>query len=352
MLDLENEVDPVPVTKYEVFDSILQDAKQKVTFNPDVHEHEFRRRQVLNALRQIDDVLADHNVIYPPGDWILTLAEGLQPHTLTEADAKAALAHNHTQKRIDHIKNYKGKTFYYMDCDILSFMYMSIGELIGLDLHLVDCPTHNFVRYAFSETDYIDWETTGPEETTDKLYRMIYPNITSTNIEERVYLATMTPDETLGYFFSLRGARCEKLTPPNYQQAEADYKTAMHLYPQAAGPHNALAWIYVAAPGLWHGLSDMPIELALRAVSIQPHDSEFLDTLATTYAAARDFDKAIMFEQDAIDHFSVEDPAAQGDRAKFQTRLQAFNSHKTYIEIGGDPVNDKPTSGPSTPDQG
>ena len=36
MLDLENEVDPVPSSKYEVFDSILEDAKQKVTFDPEI----------------------------------------------------------------------------------------------------------------------------------------------------------------------------------------------------------------------------------------------------------------------------------------------------------------------------
>ena len=87
-----------------------------------------------------------------------------------------------------------------------------------------------------------------------------------------------------------------------------------------------------------------------RAVSIQPHDSEFLDTLATAYAEGRDFDKAIVFEEDAINHFSVEDPAAQGDRVKFRKRLDAFKNHQTYIEIGGDPVNDKPTTAPSSGD--
>ena len=284
----------------------------------------------------IDDILADHNVIYPPGDWIVTLAEGLQPHKLvSDNDFNAALLHAHTDRRRARIRDHRSEDFYYMDCDILSFMYMATGEIVQLDLKLVAAPQHNFIRYHLDGSEHINWETTVPMETSDSNYMA---HVTAESIRDRVYLSSMTARETIGYFYCLRGDRCEKLQAPKFAQAASDYARSIEMYPQDGGARNQLAWLYVANPGFWSGPKIDALSLALRALSIEPLNGEVLDTLACAYAEAGDFAKAILFEQEAIKLFVPADPASAGDVEQFKVRLKAFQSGQTFLSIGGDPA--------------
>jgi hypothetical protein len=332
MLDLESEVSAVPDSKYELLDQILADAARSIVINPLESTPALPRTKALAVLLEIDRILAEHSVIYPPGDWIDTLGDGLEPHRLSDQDALAAISHAHTDRRKRLIREHQSEVFYYMDCDILSFMYMAIGEVIGFDLKLVETPHHNFVRYLLDEHDYIDWETTWPMETSDAVYSG--PELTSLAVQERAYLATMTASETLGYFYLLRGKRWKDLKPPNLERAAADYRLAMQLYPQSSGPRNSLAWLYLSVPGFSVKKLDV-VQLALRAVSIDPLDGEILDTLACAYAESCDFGKAVLFEREAIEKFRVHDPKSAGDKQEFQTRLQGFLQCKTYLQQAG-----------------
>jgi hypothetical protein len=337
MLDLEAEADVVPDAKYEVLDSILADAKNRLIFDPTERDCAKMRAQVLATLKAIDDVLTDHNVIYPPGDWILTLAEALQPQELTPETARAAMSHAHSEPRRARIRDHQNEKFYYMDCDILCFTYMSIGELVGLQLKFVEVPHHNFIRYHFDGAHYIDWETTAALEFTDDFYRRGFSMWTE---RDRVYLTSMTNDELMGYFYSTRGDRCTRLNPPKFKQAAADFERAIALRPQSPGPRNWLSWIHIAVPDFWHGSKMDAIELALRAVSVEPDCAGYLDTLATAYAEAGDWDKAQSFEKDAIKNFVPADPRYASEPDQYLKRLALFEKHITYIQAGGDPKND------------
>ena len=48
------------------------DVKARVTYDPTLKDPEAQRRQAGQILDVIDDVLTDHNFLYPPGDYDVT----------------------------------------------------------------------------------------------------------------------------------------------------------------------------------------------------------------------------------------------------------------------------------------
>jgi hypothetical protein len=59
-----------------------------------------------------------------------------------------------------HILAHKDEEFYYMDCDVLCFVHMAVGEVAGFELKLADVPAHNFVRCHLDDQTYFNWEMT------------------------------------------------------------------------------------------------------------------------------------------------------------------------------------------------
>ncbi len=49
--------------------------------------------------------------------------------------------------------------FYVVDCDVGSFIYLAIAEVMGYPLHLINIPGHSFVRWEVSGGTGVDYET-------------------------------------------------------------------------------------------------------------------------------------------------------------------------------------------------
>jgi len=310
LLDLEAELEPIPASKYETLDRILADAKKQITVKTDLPDAAAKRAQAVDGLKKIDALLRQSNVIYPPGEWITTMSEALEP-----------VPQN-------------GKTWYRMDCDMQCLTYLSIAQVVGFKLKMVMVPRHNFVRWELGDDgSRVDWETVGAYAIPNAQRRF---GISDINVKEKTYLSSMSDEEILGYMHILRGLRCEKAKPPNYKQATADYTRALELYPRSALARNNLAWMYVSVPEIAKSIPTAKrdsLQLALRAVSINPDDHEFLDTLACVYAEMGDFGKAIHFELEAIEKFTTGDPAKTNESAEFQKRLQGFRDEKTLMQM-------------------
>lgn len=58
-----------------------------------------------------------------------------------------------------------------LDCDLLTIIYLSVGELDGLPLRAVVVPRHTFVRYLLPGGGHLDWETTTGSVEKDSYYR-------------------------------------------------------------------------------------------------------------------------------------------------------------------------------------
>jgi tetratricopeptide (TPR) repeat protein len=126
------------VPDYAVLETLLREARRGIPAAPP-----FDRADALDILNQIAALLHAHHVRI--GDAMLL------SHTLT-AQTNAT------------------PPIYIGDCDTLSFLYLAIGEVLGLPLRLVSLPEHVFVRWEFEDGGYLNWETTANAVWTDADY--------------------------------------------------------------------------------------------------------------------------------------------------------------------------------------
>ena len=113
----------------------------------------------------------------------------------------------------------------------------------------------------------------------------------------------------------------------DWRGAKADFESTVQLEPDQAWAVNDLAWLLATTPD--DSLRDAPraVELANLCCKITNwQNGKMLDTLATAYAAAGDFDKAIEWSQKAISLNDAKD--ADGT----QMRLQLFKERKPFVE--------------------
>ncbi|MDH5181661.1 MAG: tetratricopeptide repeat protein [Gammaproteobacteria bacterium] len=115
----------------------------------------------------------------------------------------------------------------------------------------------------------------------------------------------------------------------NYPHAISDYKYAIVLDPDNGEAQNDLAWIYATATDKRYHNGRLAVQHAKRACEISRYkDISHIDTLAASYARNGEFDKAIKWEQKAIDML-VSNKDMQTSLAK---RLELYRKNKAYVE--------------------
>lgn len=191
VLDIESEAFPVPKEAYQMLDDMLRKA-----------ETEVRRGGVSSQsiLSSISDLLKSKGFEY-------------------KSNEKFGQALSERQ----------------IDCKHSSLLYYSIGEQLGLPLHIVLCPDHAFVRWD-DEHSKLNWETSivweapiANREKSDDFY-IIGSKIHPDSVRDGVYLKNVTKSQALGLFgFGHRGIR--KLGLGNYDDALIDLDHAISLHP-------------------------------------------------------------------------------------------------------------------------
>ena len=86
----------------------------------------------------------------------------------------------------------------------------------------------------------------------------------------------------------------------HYDRAITDFGKALEIEPHHANAHNVLAWILATSPDAGYRDGVKAVELAQKAVAIQPQYYGFWDTLASAYAEAGNFKDAIATQEKAI----------------------------------------------------
>ena len=120
---------------------------------------------VLQLLKTIDLNLVKNNFYICVQ--ILRLSEGLilKPegtYKCTYCDFLQPLRGNY----FDHTK-----LAYHIDCDLGSFLYISVAEALNLPLKFVETKNHNFVRWVFNDGKYLNWDVNVGSDFTDDNYR-------------------------------------------------------------------------------------------------------------------------------------------------------------------------------------
>src|SRR5258706_14871155 len=321
VLDIDSQEAPVSQAKYALLDAIIDDAKQRNTYDPSIQEPGERIKQAERILQQIDDVLTDHNFLYPPGDYDVTsLRASLAPQRYDRDALERILRVQVNQRRRDHARAHAEEPFYITDCDISSFIFLGVGDALGIDLHLVDLPDHMFVRWQFADGTHVNWDTNDAKAPSDKDYAADYA-MGKRLRKRRIYLATMTPREAEGYAYFLRGQRFEDREQPI--EAIADMEKSRELYPQSTQARSDLAWLYATAACVDERHRKESLSLAQSALDLEPQCAMFWDSIAAAHAANGDFKRAAKEAGKA--EGIAESPE---DRAEFKAHRRSFEAGK------------------------
>jgi tetratricopeptide (TPR) repeat protein len=302
LLDDEASVADVTPAMYAILDTLIDEAKASLRlYQPNMPADE-ETAFAEDALNRIDCILLRHGFVYPGHGLVQLLRDGLEPTRYDDAAALNELqGEEHNVRRARFIKARGAGPFYVVDCDIASFIYLGIAEVMNYPLHLIDLPNHNFVRWqsdAGKPVDYkpVDYETMDGAVTDDDYYRRNW-NIPERFIGKGGVLKSMSTievfayhDSTVAISWSWRG---------DYARMVDFYQRAISRDPTRAFSANNLAWFYAAVPKLELRDGKKAIDYAKRAVELFP-GSDNLDTLACAYAQAGDFKRAQATMAEAI----------------------------------------------------
>jgi tetratricopeptide (TPR) repeat protein len=289
LLDDEVGAGDVTPAMYAILDSLIDEAKESLppyqAGSPVDQEAAFAR----DVLPRIDCILLRHGFVYPGKGLVQLLSDGLAPTQYDDPDALAELREQrHNVRRAAFIKARGPGPFYVVDCDIASFIFLAIGEVMHYPIHLVDLPTHNFVRWDIGSGKSVNYETMDGMVTDDNYYRENW-RIPSKFVGKGGVLNSMTKTETFAYHdgtvaiaWSWRG---------DYQRMVEIYQRSISRDPTRAFSANNLAWFYAAAPKSELRNGQKALKYARHAVHLYP-DGDNLDTLACAYAQTGDFKRA------------------------------------------------------------
>jgi serine/threonine protein kinase/Flp pilus assembly protein TadD len=114
-----------------------------------------------------------------------------------------------------------------------------------------------------------------------------------------------------------------------YDEAVANYESAVKTDPGHALTYNALAGLLATCPEDEFRNGTKAIENATKACELTNWDNaQYVDTLAAAYAEAGDFDEAIKWQQKAIDLLPKEKRSRK--QLVFEAKLKLYQSGRTY----------------------
>jgi tetratricopeptide (TPR) repeat protein len=114
-------------------------------------------------------------------------------------------------------------------------------------------------------------------------------------------------------------------------EAVPRFEDAIRLKPDWVEPMKDLAWLLASSDKITVRNPDKAVKFARRACELTNYNKpEILDTLAVSYAAAGDFDKAVETAQKALELCRLDEQ--QELKGQIQGRLILFKESKPYIE--------------------
>lgn len=111
----------------------------------------------------------------------------------------------------------------------------------------------------------------------------------------------------------------------NYDKALVDYEEAIRLAPKFMDPFNGIAWLRATCPEEKYRNGQQAVEYATKVCELTAwKDANYLDTLSAAHAEAGGFDKAVEWQQKAMDL------APANEKADYESRLKLYQEQKPY----------------------
>lgn len=118
-----------------------------------------------------------------------------------------------------------------------------------------------------------------------------------------------------------------------YVDALADIKLAVEIQPSDSSVRNQIAWLLATCPDDKVRNGKQAVEHATRVCELTAWEQPFFyDTLAAAYAEAGQFDKAVRWQEKALEHPDFEKKLSKVELPKARCRLELYKSGKSYRE--------------------
>lgn len=289
---LENASTRLPPATEDKLRAVLREAYAALGENPRAPAS---RAEFLAFAERVSVAMARHNLIQPVerADWVDSLGEALQPVSASHPRLASYLVHPQNAARLSHVD--RSKPFFFVDCDMGALILMSVAQMVGFELALVEVPNHNFVRWDDGRGGHVNWDWTNWAEHPNERY-VVSHGISEAQLLRRTFLGSQSLRESRGYFL---GVMTINLSDP----AEILRLRRMAI---ADAPHNPttannVAWSFATvADGVTDSERRTAVALSLSALASRPSDANYMDTLACAYAAAGKRELGAAIEQEAI----------------------------------------------------
>jgi hypothetical protein len=322
MLRAEESVRTVEPEKFRLLRSVLERATLAAASR---YSRPRYRSQAMEVLDAVQVTFAEHNFLQPPKDsrvFGATLGEALTPLNLTREERRQLLApgelNGFRQRYIS-----AARPLYFIDDEIAAQLFISVGERMGWNIHLVNVGDHYFVRWQLAPDIWLNWDWTagGPTRNTSYAREAERNFYYRTWQERRRYMANLSP----------RYARATYLYFIARKVNSADgkhriLKSAMELDATHEAVQNSLAWLYATDPVLSRTYGPQAVQYALSAWSSVPNDPSAADTVACSFAAAGQHAMGVPIQRFAIERLRAE----RRDR-----QIPDYTNRLRQIEAGG-----------------
>ncbi len=288
--------------------SLLRDAF--TALGPDPRPPETSDEFLIFA-EKVSISLAAHNDIQPVDrvDWVDSLGDALRPIPPDHPSLARNLDHAANRERRKYAK--PGEPFYFLDCDIASLLLISVAQMVGFDLKLVEVPNHNFVRWSDGRGGYANWDWTNWGSHRNEYYADRWA-MTELQRNRGRWLAGQSAAESRGYFIGVLAA------------VVRDPEQRLELARQAirGAPNNPMtaetaAWVF-ATTG--KGVTDQErrnsVGYALAALAGDPDDAGYNLTAACAFAVTGSAEMGAALQERAA---ALE---SSNDSANFRTNLE------------------------------
>lgn len=303
--------------RYKVLDHLISDCSVKIKYKTG----ETDRNTIVSILRNIDTILAKNHFCFCVPVRKLSQSLELESKQNNFNCELRNYYHNYRKQYYEQVS-----TLYHIDCDMGSFIYLGIAEVLKLPLKMVEVPQHNFVRWMINDSIYINWDVNMADSISDDEYRKGSSESRAFNkIKEDKYgyLLNLSDSTIKGYYYLLIGRSLK--TQKRYDLAQKCYELSISLRPRSPWGRYYLGYMIV-----FTGCCNSYLyanKLLQEAVEIYPA-SEYVEALACSLALLGKQDEAVK----VISDYNVKNEELILAFQKGQTGIEVYKKHHNVID--------------------
>jgi tetratricopeptide (TPR) repeat protein len=288
------------------------------------------RHRAMATLQAIADTLSELHFAFPARGYVLTMHEGLATLDVDAQGRARLLASLDNEHRKQMLETAQG--LHLADCDIFSFIYVAIGEELGLPISVAELPSteaeigHTYVTWSLADGSWISWEASvGEPRDLARDKEHVDGDVAAWNAKAHAYSRPLTRDEMRAEMRVLVSDAAARIGANADEVSEL--KAALALNPLLPNALNSLAWTLATTPDPTVRDPAAAVSYAERAIADFP-TADHLDTLAAAYAASGRWADAQATQKRAMragDWFGEDAPLKLA-------RLHAYEKCQVYLD--------------------